>query len=155
MSQQVSQEILDNETEENNTSLNTVDNKTEIQEIIQPVDKIEDVEIKRRPSQNSEENGTPVQTDNDDVSSRVKRNILVGKNWIITFQEQQTEHDTEDQDERNEKSKSKSCKRKRDLLTDLRVWGWHSKRKNVRKTRPDKFYTVEDCLNQILPSNLL
>ncbi|KAL3275832.1 hypothetical protein HHI36_020575 [Cryptolaemus montrouzieri] len=109
-------------------SENLVTTKSEEKINVDPV-------IERRFSQNSEENGTPIQTDNDE--------------------EQQTEQDMEEPEEKNEKARARGYKRKRDLLLDLRVWGWHSKRKQVRKTKPDKFYTVEDCLNQMLPSNLL
>ncbi|KAK9871634.1 hypothetical protein WA026_013014 [Henosepilachna vigintioctopunctata] len=137
---------MSNLPEENVTDANTEDMKD-----IEPIADTNNVEntdiskndskmdvqsiVERRFSQNSEENGTPSQTDNDE--------------------EQQTEQDTEEQEERNEKSRARGYKRKRDLLLDLRVWGWHSKRKNVRKTKPDKFYTVEDCLNQVLPPHLL
>ncbi|XP_044767142.1 uncharacterized protein LOC123323022 [Coccinella septempunctata] len=136
MSQTGSTQISHKKEENEKETVTPIENIMEIENNNTLEGKIDiDPEFKRRPSQNSEENGTPIQTDNDE--------------------EQQMEQDNEDQEERNDKSKTKSYKRKRDLLSDLRVWGWHSKRKNVRKTRPDKFYTVEDCLNQILPTDLL
>ncbi|EFA00717.1 hypothetical protein TcasGA2_TC003597 [Tribolium castaneum] len=101
--------------------------------------------IERRQSQNSENNNeqenTPIQTDNDE--------------------EQAMEQDGDDQDENNDsktdknRSLNKSNKRKRDLLSDLQIWGWHSKRKYAKKGKSDKDFTVEDALNRIIPKNLL
>jgi outer membrane biosynthesis protein TonB len=102
--------------------------------------------VERRQSQNSETNNegqenTPIQTDNDE--------------------EQAMEQDGDDQDENNDsktdknRALSKSNKRKRDLLSDLQIWGWHSKRKSAKKGKPDKDFTVEDALNRIIPKNLL
>ncbi|RZC42711.1 calcineurin-binding protein cabin-1, partial [Asbolus verrucosus] len=102
--------------------------------------------IERRQSQNSETNNegqenTPIQTDNDE--------------------EQPMEQDGEDQednaDNKTDKNRTlnKSNKRKRDLLSDLQIWGWHSKRKSAKKGKPDKDFSVEDALNRIIPNNLL
>lgn len=44
-------------------------------------------------------------------------------------------------------------KRKRDVLSDLQIWGWHSKRKQPKKSNKD--FTVEDALNRIIPKSLL
>lgn len=92
--------------------------------------------VGRRQSQTSEENCTPNHTDCDE------------------------EHENEDQDknadQKSNEAKRKSLKRKRNLLLELRVWGWHSKRKQSRKSsKQEKFYTVEDALNQIIPEKLL
>ncbi|XP_049819856.1 calcineurin-binding protein cabin-1-like isoform X2 [Aethina tumida] len=101
--------------------------------------------IERRFSQTSEtttnndgQENTPVQTDNDEPM----------------------EQDTEDQDEndtsKSEKTKpSRGSKRKRDLLLDLKVWGWHSKRKYQKKGNKEKDISIEDALNRIIPKYLL
>lgn len=70
------------------------------------------------------------------------------------------EQDTEDQDEndtsKSEKTKpSRGSKRKRDLLLDLKVWGWHSKRKYQKKGNKEKDISIEDALNRIIPKYLL
>ncbi|XP_063910388.1 calcineurin-binding protein cabin-1-like isoform X2 [Zophobas morio] len=102
--------------------------------------------LERRQSQNSETNNegqenTPIQTDNDE--------------------EQAMEQDGDDQDDNNDsktdknRSLNKSNKRKRDLLSDLQIWGWHSKRKSAKKGKSDKDFTVEDALNRIIPKKLL
>ncbi|CAH0547224.1 unnamed protein product [Brassicogethes aeneus] len=113
-----------------------------------PIEEKMEVEaiIERRFSQTSETNTnndgqehTPVQTDNDE--------------------EQATEQETEDQDENDSKlDKSKpirGTKRKRDLLSDLQIWGWHSKRKCTKKGNKDKDFSIEDALNRIIPNYLL
>lgn len=66
--------------------------------------------------------------------------------------------DTEEPDEnaetKAEKVKVRGSKRKRDLLSDLKIWGWHSKRKAPKKVK-DHDHTIEDALNRIIPSMLL
>lgn len=71
------------------------------------------------------------------------------------------EQDTEDQEENTEqkpdknRNQSRGTKRRRDLLSDLQIWGWHSKRKYVKKGKTEKDLTVEDALRRIIPSYLL
>lgn len=71
------------------------------------------------------------------------------------------EQDTEDQDENGEqkgdknRTQSRGTKRRRDLLSDLQIWGWHSKRKYVKKGKTEKDLTVEDALKRIIPPYLL
>jgi len=63
------------------------------------------------------------------------------------------ETDGDNQDAINALQQSKKGKRKRDVLSDLQIWGWHSKRKPPKKIIKD--YTVEDAINRIIPKNLL
>lgn len=63
------------------------------------------------------------------------------------------ETDGDNQDALNALQQSKKGKRKRDVLSDLQIWGWHSKRKPPKKIIKD--YTVEDAINRIIPKNLL
>lgn len=71
------------------------------------------------------------------------------------------EQDIEDGEENSEgksekhRSLNKGSKRKRDLLSDLQIWGWHSKRKGTKKGKADKDLTVEDAFNRIIPKHLL
>lgn len=71
------------------------------------------------------------------------------------------EQDTEDQEEnveqKNDKNRNQArgAKRRRDLLSDLQIWGWHSKRKYVKKGKTEKDLTVEDALRRIIPPYLL
>lgn len=68
------------------------------------------------------------------------------------------DQDTEEQDEtielKSERGRPKGTKRKRDLLSDLQIWGWHSKRKQSKKAK-ERDFTVEDALNRIIPKSLL
>ncbi|XP_076263012.1 calcineurin-binding protein cabin-1-like isoform X2 [Rhynchophorus ferrugineus] len=107
---------------------------------------IETVTVERRFSQNSEntnghdnmDNITPVQTDNDEE------------------QNMEAENDNEtdgDNGETSQRRRGKGTKRKRDVLSDLQIWGWHSKRKPPKKITKD--FTVEDALNRIIPKSLL
>lgn len=71
------------------------------------------------------------------------------------------EQDTEDQEENVEqksdknRSQARGTKRRRDLLSDLQIWGWHSKRKYVKKGKTERDLTVEDALRRIIPPYLL
>lgn len=99
----------------------------------------------RRFSQNSDNNNevqenTPIQTDNDD--------------------EQPTEQENEEPDDNSEpktdkNNRSRGAKRRRDLVSELQIWGWHSKRKYAKKGKQDKDFSVEDAFNRIIPNNLL
>ncbi|KAK5640159.1 hypothetical protein RI129_010970 [Pyrocoelia pectoralis] len=68
-----------------------------------------------------------------------------------------TNQDTEDQDENVEQKtfKKRGTKRRRDLLLDLQLWGWHSKRKTVRKGKSEKDLTIEDALKRIISTSLI
>ncbi|XP_050504043.1 calcineurin-binding protein cabin-1 isoform X3 [Diabrotica virgifera virgifera] len=99
--------------------------------------------LERRISQNSETNTTevqeitPVQTDNDE--------------------EQNMEQETEEQDEvvePRERGRPKGSKRKRDVVSDLQIWSWYSRRKLSKKAK-DKDFTVEDALERVIPKDLL
>lgn len=65
------------------------------------------------------------------------------------------EIDGDDDNQATDKSRpqTKGIKRKRNLLTELQPWGWHSKRKYMKKGKNDS--TIEDALSRILPSYLL
>lgn len=71
--------------------------------------------------------------------------------------EQDVEDGEENSESKSEKSRSlnKSSKRKRDLLSDLQIWGWHSKRKGAKKGKTDKDLTVDDAFKRIIPRHLL
>ncbi|KAJ8969411.1 hypothetical protein NQ317_010319 [Molorchus minor] len=96
----------------------------------------------RRFSQNSENNdgqeNTPIQTDNDE-----EQNL-----------DQDMEETNENLESKAERGRPRVSKRKRDLLSDLQIWGWHSKRKQSKKAK-EKDFTVEDALNRIIPKTLL
>lgn len=68
------------------------------------------------------------------------------------------EQDNEDAEEnlemRADRGRPRGSKRKRDVLSDLQIWGWHSKRKQSKKVR-DRDFTVEDALNRVIPKTLL
>ncbi|KAF5296187.1 hypothetical protein FQA39_LY12641 [Lamprigera yunnana] len=67
------------------------------------------------------------------------------------------DQDTEDQEENVEQKvdKKRGTKRRRDLLLDLQIWGWHSKRKTIRKGKSEKDLTIEDALKRVIPARLL
>ena len=74
------------------------------------------------------------------------------------FQDQIMEVDNDETDGDNaetnqQKGRPKGSKRKRDVLSDLQIWGWHSKRKPPKKQNKD--FTVEGALNRIIPKSLL
>ncbi|KAK4873288.1 hypothetical protein RN001_015317 [Aquatica leii] len=99
----------------------------------------------RRMSVNSEANGDVTDSGVENVtSSQAEDN-------------DELDQDTEDQDDVVEQKteKKRGTKRRRDLLLDLQIWGWHSKRKTVRKGKSEKDLTIEDALKRIIPSRLL
>lgn len=55
----------------------------------------------------------------------------------------------------NNRSLTKSAKRKRDLVSELQIWGWHSKRKATKRAKTDKDYRIEDALVRIIPMYLM
>lgn len=63
------------------------------------------------------------------------------------------ETDGDNGDMPSQRRRGKTIKRKRDVLSDLQIWGWHSKRKPPKKITKD--FTVEDALNRIIPKSLL
>ena len=65
--------------------------------------------------------------------------------------------DTEDVEQKAERNKSqtKGSKRRRDLVSDLQIWGWHSKRRYTKKAKVDKDLTIEDAMTRIIPKYLL
>lgn len=70
------------------------------------------------------------------------------------------EQDIEDADEVTEqriekKVQNRGNKRRRDLVSELQIWGWHSKRKYAKKTKMEKDFTIEDALKRIIPNHLL
>lgn len=75
------------------------------------------------------------------------------------------EQDVEDQgdpeesiEQKVDKSKShvnRGIKRRRDLVSDLQIWGWHSKRKSSKKSKVEKDFTIQDALTRIIPNQLL
>lgn len=71
------------------------------------------------------------------------------------------EQDIEDGEENSERidknrSQNRGTKRRRDLLSDLQIWGWHSKRKSAKKGgKHERDLTVEDALTRIIPKHLL
>ncbi|XP_060519435.1 calcineurin-binding protein cabin-1-like isoform X2 [Cylas formicarius] len=116
-------------------------------DIVMDVKELEKGEVEnvwqRRMSQTSDINNdgldtTPVQTDNDEEQNMELDN---------------DETDGDNGDTKNERGRPKGGKRKRDVLSDLQIWGWHSKRKQIKKSNKD--LTVEDALNRIIPKNLL
>lgn len=68
--------------------------------------------------------------------------------------DQETEEQDENVELKSERGRPKGTKRKRDLLSDLQIWGWHSKRKQSKKAK-ERDFTVEDALNRIIPKSLL
>uniref|UniRef100_A0AAR5P9I3 Calcineurin-binding protein cabin-1 MEF2-binding domain-containing protein n=1 Tax=Dendroctonus ponderosae TaxID=77166 RepID=A0AAR5P9I3_DENPD len=103
----------------------------------------EPIVIERRFSQASENtdgnenlDNTNTQTDNDEeqIMELDNDNDMDGDNADIAQQR-------------------RKGKRKRDLLSDLQIWGWHSKRKQPKKSNRD--FTIEDALNRIIPKSLL
>lgn len=71
-----------------------------------------------------------------------------------------TEQENEEQDDNSESktdkaSRSRAVKRRRDLVSELQIWGWHSKRKYAKKGKQDKDFSVEDAFNRIIPKHLL
>lgn len=68
------------------------------------------------------------------------------------------EQDTEDQEENLEhktRNQGRGTKRRRDLLSDLQIWGWHSKKKYAKKGKTERDLTIEDALIRIIPHHLL
>lgn len=70
------------------------------------------------------------------------------------------EQDVEDTDENVEqriekKTQNRGNKRRRDLVSELQIWGWHSKRKYAKKAKIEKDFTIEDALRRIIPNYLL
>ncbi|KAL1517234.1 hypothetical protein ABEB36_001024 [Hypothenemus hampei] len=123
-----------------------------MREEVENVPEVEKMDIdttinERRLSQNSENtancnenlDNTPNQTDNDENGD--EQTIEVDND---------NETDCDNQDTAKE---TKRAKRKRDVLSELQIWGWHSKRKPPKK--PLKDFTVEDALNRIIPKTLL
>lgn len=53
------------------------------------------------------------------------------------------------------KSQNRTMKRKRDLVSELQIWGWHSKRKSAKKGKFEKDFTIEDAFQRIIPQKLL
>ncbi|XP_030756514.1 calcineurin-binding protein cabin-1-like isoform X2 [Sitophilus oryzae] len=100
--------------------------------------------VERRFSQTSDntngndnqDNLTPIQTDNDE-----------------NMELDNDETDGDNGDTANQRGRPKGTKRKRDVLSELQIWGWHSKRKPPKKANKD--FTVEDALNRIVPKYLL
>ncbi|XP_022907944.2 calcineurin-binding protein cabin-1-like isoform X2 [Onthophagus taurus] len=97
--------------------------------------------MERRLSQISEANtvndlemNTPVQTDNDEMDQ----------------DPDETEENSEQKSE-----KKRGTKRRRDLVSELQIWGWHSKRKYAKKGKTEKDFTIEDALKRIIPRFLL
>ncbi|KAJ8947584.1 hypothetical protein NQ318_010096 [Aromia moschata] len=68
--------------------------------------------------------------------------------------DQDIEEPAENSESKAERGRPRGSKRKRDLLSDLQIWGWHSKRKQSKKAK-EKDFTVEDALNRIIPKTLL
>lgn len=83
---------------------------------------------------------------------------LFKDNQQILFQDHPIDQENEEQDEnaesKSERGRPKGIKRKRNLLSDLQIWGWHSKRKQSKKAK-ERDITVEDALNRIIPKSLL
>lgn len=52
------------------------------------------------------------------------------------------------------KNQNRSIKRKRDLVSDLQIWGWHSKRKSAKRGKTEKDFRIEDAFMRIIPSQL-
>ncbi|XP_066152387.1 calcineurin-binding protein cabin-1-like isoform X2 [Euwallacea fornicatus] len=104
--------------------------------------------IERRFSQTSENTAgnenqdTPSQTDNDEE-----------QNMDLDNDETDGDNQGENLDTSDVAQQRKKGKRKRDVLSDLQIWGWHSKRKPPKKATRD--FTVEDALNRIIPKHLL
>ncbi|XP_031357687.1 calcineurin-binding protein cabin-1-like isoform X2 [Photinus pyralis] len=99
----------------------------------------------RRMSVNSEGNGYVTDSGVENVtSSQAEDNDEI-------------DQDTEDQEENVEQKtfKKRGTKRRRDLLLDLQIWGWHSKRKAVKKGKSEKDLTIEDALKRIIPASLM
>ncbi|GJQ83227.1 hypothetical protein Trydic_g8826 [Trypoxylus dichotomus] len=83
------------------------------------------------------ENNTPIQTDNDEM-------------------EQDIDDTDENVEQRSEKkTPNRGNKRRRDLVSELQIWGWHSKRKYAKKAKIEKDFTIEDALKRIIPNYLL
>lgn len=63
----------------------------------------------------------------------------------------------DDQDDQMEQKsdKKRGTKRRRDLLSDLQIWGWHSKRKQGKRGKTEKDTAIEGALKRIIPSDLL
>lgn len=53
------------------------------------------------------------------------------------------------------KNQSRGMKRKRDLVSELQIWGWHSKRKSAKRGKFEKDFTIEDAFKRIIPTHLL
>ncbi|XP_072399616.1 uncharacterized protein [Diabrotica undecimpunctata] len=128
----VDDKVADNKTPQLNGETSSHEEKMETDQIIE-----------RRISQNSETNttevqeSTPVQTDNDE--------------------EQNMEQETEEQDEvvePRERGRPRGSKRKRDVVSDLQIWSWYSRRKLSKKAK-EKDFTVEDALERVIPKDLL
>lgn len=70
---------------------------------------------------------------------------------------EQDADDTEENSERilEKKTQNRGNKRRRDLVSDLQIWGWHSKRRYTKKTKVERDITIEDALRRIIPNQLL
>lgn len=68
--------------------------------------------------------------------------------------DQENDEPDENVETKSERGRPKGIKRKRNLLSDLQIWGWHSKRKQSKKAK-ERDFTVEDALNRIIPKTLL
>lgn len=74
---------------------------------------------------------------------------------------EQDADETVDQEEQNEnkldksKNQNRTMKRKRDLVSELQIWGWHSKRKSAKRGKCEKDFTIEDAFQRIIPAKLL
>ncbi|XP_050312415.1 calcineurin-binding protein cabin-1-like isoform X8 [Anthonomus grandis grandis] len=119
--------------------------KNDVCEEMENCDKVPEV-VERRMSQNSEntmgneKEDTPSQTDNDEEQTNMEID-----------NDETDDNQAGDTADANQKKATK--KRKRDVLSDLQIWGWHSKRKRPKKSNKD--VTVEDALNRIIPETLL
>ncbi|XP_017772871.1 PREDICTED: calcineurin-binding protein cabin-1-like [Nicrophorus vespilloides] len=81
---------------------------------------------------------------------------------IQTDENEEMEQDMDEQEDvggslKSVKSRilSRGSKRKRDLVSDLQIWGWHSKRKAGKKGKNDRDTSIENALTRIIPSHLL
>ncbi|KAF5297375.1 hypothetical protein FQR65_LT01305 [Abscondita terminalis] len=123
-------------------------------EIVDEVNEVNKIESKEEGEENPERRMSVNSELNGDVTDSGVENVTSSQ----AEDNDELDQDTEDPDEsavEQKPEKKRGMKRRRDLLLDLQIWGWHSKRKTVKKGKSEKDLTIEDALKRIIPSRLL
>ncbi|XP_025836533.1 calcineurin-binding protein cabin-1-like [Agrilus planipennis] len=133
-----------------NTAENSNENVIDAKPIVLPSTEPQTMEVENevKPEDNFEQRRPSLSSENNNLS---EPNCSQGED------NDEMDQDTEDQEDNSEQKeeKKRTAKRKRDLLSDLQIWGWHSKRKSAKKGKSEKDFTIQGALTRIIPSYLL